>query len=201
MSKKIPTSSHHSDIRALSVLLRKRAMPHWLTRVLVLGVVAWVWIWLCRQLLTFGELVRYERLEALGPQVVSFMTKINPYLWWGIVAILTLILLSLLRTWLKSSIVASRRALVSVAELQQLAGTMSPEGVDVLAWVWDHEAGPVTLGDLLRAREQIRTGRVRKLAMARAQWQALEQAMGNTQSAAHVLPTHADGTESSQARV
>lgn len=177
MVKSNPTPSHHSDIRALSALLRKRTLPQWLLRGAVLVLVVWLWIWLMRQLLTFGDLVRYDRLEALGPQVVSFMTKINPYVWWGIVAILSLIVLSSLRSWVKASVAKGRRALLSVGEVQQLARSMSPEGVDVLKWVWDHEAGPITLGDLLVAREQIRSGRVRKLAMARAQRQALEQVL------------------------
>ena len=58
-----------------------------------------------------------------------------------------------------------------------MAQNLSFDGVDVLKWVWSHEEGPVTVGDLLRARDQIRSGRVRKLAMARAQHRALEDAL------------------------
>ena len=172
--------SHHSDIRALSALVRKRSLTHWVTRAAILVVVAWVWLWICRQILIFGELMRYDRLEPLGPQVVSFMTKMNPYLWWVITAILTLILLSVIRTWLKNSLARSRKALVSVGDLQQLANIMTPEGIEVLQWVWDDEQGPISLGDLLRTREEIQSGRPRKLAMVRAQQAALQSALGVT---------------------
>lgn len=170
--------SHHSDIRALSALVRKRSLSHWITRAAILVVLTWVWLWICRQILIVGELMPYDRLEPLGPQVVSFMTKINPYLWWVIVAILTLILLTVIRTWLKNSVSRSRKALVSVGDLQQLVNVMSPEGVEVLQWVWDDEQGPLSLGDLLRAREEIRSGRPRKLAMVRSQRAALRNALG-----------------------
>jgi hypothetical protein len=170
--------SHHSDIRALSALVRKRSITHWVTRAAILVVVTWIWLWICRQILIVGELMRYDRLEPLGPQVVSFMTKMNPYLWWVITAILTLILLSVIRTWLKNSLARSRKAMVSVGDLQQLANVMTPEGIEVLQWVWDDEQGPVSLGDLLRAREEIRSGRPRKLAMVRAQRAALQSALG-----------------------
>jgi hypothetical protein len=168
--------SHHSDIRALSALVTKRSLTPWITRAAILVVVTWIWLWICRQILVFGELMRYDRLEPLGPQVVSFLTKMNPYLWWVITAILTLILLSVIRAWLKNSIARSRKTLLSVGDLQQLVGVMSPEGVEVLQWVWDDEQGPITLGDLLRAREEIRFGRPRKLAMVRAQQAALQNA-------------------------
>jgi len=143
--------SHHSDIRALSALVTKRSLTPWITRAAILVVVTWIWLWICRQILVFGELMRYDRLEPLGPQVVSFLTKMNPYLWWVITAILTLILLSVIRAWLKNSIARSRKTLLSVGDLQQLVGVMSPEGVEVLQWVWDDEQGPITLGDLSQA--------------------------------------------------
>jgi drug/metabolite transporter superfamily protein YnfA len=105
------------------------------------------------------------------------MTRFNPYLWIGIIVILSLILLSVLRTWLKASVVRGRAAIVSVSVVQNLAQNLSVDGVDVFKWVWRHEEGPVTIGDLLSTRDQIRSGRVRKLAMARAQHRALEEAL------------------------
>jgi len=194
---KAKISSHHSDIRALSALVRKRSLTHWVTRAAILVVVTWIWLWICRQILIFGELMRYDRLEPLGPQVVSFMTKINPYLWWVITAILTLILLSVIRTWLKNSLARSRKALVSVGDLQQLANVMTPEGVEVLQWVWDDEQGPISLGDLLRAREEIQSGRPRKLAMVRAQRAALQSAVGAAGALAGTASTLDDVTSRS----
>lgn len=148
---------------------------------------ALIWAWIFNQILIAGSLIRYDGLQSLGSQVVSFMTRINPYLWWGIAIILTLIVLSLARAWFKSSIAAGKRVMVSVGEVQKLSQSMSPQGVEVLLWVWDKEIGPVTVGDLLLAREQIRSGRARKIAAAKAQYQALSDAVTNGQPVQQAL--------------
>ena len=70
----------------------------------------------------------------------------------------------------------TRRMSVSVADVQKLARDMSPQAVDVLLWVWNQEAGPVAIGDLIVTRQELRSGRVRKLAMVRAQHDALVRA-------------------------
>jgi hypothetical protein len=162
-----------TDVQHLNRLLRKRCMPGWLVRAAVLVTVTFVWVWIGKQILIGGSLVSYDLLQSLGPQVVSFMTQINPYLWWAVTIALSLIVLSLAHSWFKASVKRGRQGIVSVTDIQSLAQDMSPEGAEVLLWTWDHEAGPVTIGDLIGAREQISSGRVRKLANARAQHQAL----------------------------
>ena len=162
-----------TDTQQLSALLRRLCLPRWIGRSAVLVIVALAWLWIAKQILIGGSLISYEGLQSLGTQVVTFLTRINPYLWWAVTIILSLIVLSLARSWLKSSIKRGRQVAVSVADVQKLAQGMSTEGVDVLLWVWDQDAGPVTIGDLIAAREQLKSGRVRKLATARAQHQAL----------------------------
>ena len=177
MTKNTDSLTPESDARVLSAALRKLCLPKWLWRFGVVAATVFVWIWLAKQILTFGNLIRYDGLAPLGEQVVSFMTRFNPYLWIGIIVILSLILLSVLRTWLKASVMRGRATIVSVSVVQNLAQNLSVDGVDVFKWVWRHEEGPVTIGDLLSTRDQIRSGRVRKLAMARAQQRALEEAL------------------------
>ncbi len=172
-----------SDARVLSATLRRLCLPKWVWRGGVITVIALVWLWMSQQILTVGGLIRYDGLQSLGEQVVSFMTRINPYLWMGIVAILTLIVLSLLRAWLKASIARGRESIVSVSVIQSLAQKLSAQGIDVLQWVWRHEEGPVTIGDLLRTRDQLRAGRVRKLSVARTQHRLLEEAMAGLSQA------------------
>jgi hypothetical protein len=145
----------------------------WIWRTSVLLVSAIVWVWICEQILMAGSLIRYDALQSLGAQVVTFMTRINPYLWWGLTAILTLIVLSLARNWFKASVLRGRNTAVSVADIQKLSDRLSPSAADVLLWVWNHESGPVTVGDLLTTRQQLTAGRIRKLAAARSQYQAL----------------------------
>lgn len=165
--------STKTDIQQLNALLFRLCLPRWVSRTVVLVLATLAWVWVARQILIAGSLISYEGLQSLGTQVVSFLTRINPYLWWAVIIILTLIVLSLARNWLKASIKRGRQNPVSVADIQKLSQTMTPEGVDVLLWVWDQEAAPVAVGDLMAARQQLRSGRVRKLATARAQHQAL----------------------------
>ncbi|MFO7747185.1 MAG: hypothetical protein R6V42_05195, partial [Orrella sp.] len=84
--------------------------------------------------------------------------------------------------------------------VQNLAQNLSSEGIDVMKWVWNHDDGPVTIGDLLRTRDQIRSGRIRKLAMARSQHRLLEEALAsasiepaqaeeNSNADSHPIPT------------
>lgn len=162
-----------SDLQQINALLRKLCLPRWLWRASLLALAALVWIWIAKQILIGGSLVRYDRLETLGPQVVSLMTQINPYLWWGLTIILSFIVLSLARGWLKSSVQKGRLVHVSVGDIQKLSQGMTPEAVDVLLWAWDHESGPITIGDLIATRNQLQGGRIRKLANARAQHQLL----------------------------
>lgn len=177
MPKNTDSLTPENDARVLSAILRQLCLPKWLWRSGVVAATVMVWIWLAKQILSFGNLIRYDGLEPLGEQVVSFMTRFNPYLWIGVIVILSLILLSVLRTWLKASVMRGRASIVSVTVVQNLAQNLSVDGVDVFKWVWRHEEGPVTIGDLLSTRDQIRSGRVRKLAMARAQQRALEEAL------------------------
>lgn len=177
MPKNRDSLTPESDARVLSAALRKLCLPKWLWRSGVIAVAVIFWLWLAQQILIFGNLIRYDGLEPLGEQVVSFMTRFNPYLWIGIIVILSIIVLSLVRAWFRASVRQGRESVVAVSAVQHLAQNLSADGVDVLKWVWRHEEGPVTVGDLLRARDQIRSGRVRKLAMARAQYRALEEAL------------------------
>lgn len=172
-----------SDLQQLNALLRRLCLPRWLWRAGLLALAVLVWIWIAKQILIGGSLVRYDGLQSLGPQVVSFMTQINPYLWWGLTIILSLIVLSLARGWLKSNIQKGRLVAVSVGDIQKLSQNMTPEAVDVLLWAWDHESGPITIGDLIATRNQLQGGRIRKLANARAQHQLLLDARASDQAA------------------
>lgn len=172
-----------SDLQQLNALLRRLCLPRWLWRAGLLALAVLVWIWIAKQILIGGSLVRYDGLQSLGPQVVSFMTQINPYLWWGLTIILSLIVLSLARGWLKSNIQKGRLVAVSVGDIQKLSQNMTPEAVDVLLWAWDHESGPITIGDLIATRNQLQGGRIRKLANARAQHQLLLDARASPQAA------------------
>lgn len=174
------STTSRDDTRALNTTIRKLLLPTRLVQAGVIAAVVIIWVWIAQQILRLGGMIRYDGLKSLGPEFVRIMTDINPYLWWGVVAILSLIVLSVTRTWLINSQKRSRSVLIPVADVQRLANTLSVESIQVLRWVWDENTDPVTVGDLIVTRQQLGSGRVRKLAMAQAQAQALAAACEST---------------------
>ena len=167
-------SSFSQDTRLLATTLWRLAMPRVITRIAVLAVVVAIWLWISNTVITLGKKVRYDGFEAFGQQVVDFLTRINPYIWWGVVLILTLMVLSGLRNWLRHSFKYGKQAIVPLSVVQELSHRLSPEVIEVLRWVWTDTEVPVTVGDLQQTLRETRSGRVRKLALARAQLSALQ---------------------------
>ena len=164
------------DTHLLRSTLLKLAIPRLLTRVAVVLATVAVWLWLCSTILQRGRTVHYDGFEAFGPQVVEFLVRINPYIWWGVVLILSLCVLGGLRGWLRRSYARGRAATVPLGVVTHLATSLSPEALDVLRWVWEDKEVPITVGMLYATLRQMRTGRVNKMALARAQKAALDRA-------------------------
>lgn len=164
------------DTQLLRSALFKLALPRVLRRIAVVLVTLGVWLWLCSTILRRGRTVRYDGFEAFGPQVVDFLVRINPYLWWGVVLILTLCVLSGLRGWLRRSFARGRATTVPLDVVDDLAARLSPEVLGVLRWVWEDTEVPITIGVLQTTLRQARSGRVGKMALARAQKAALDRA-------------------------
>ncbi|MEI6113480.1 MAG: hypothetical protein WCP99_02830 [Burkholderiales bacterium] len=164
------------DTHLLRSTLLKLAIPRLLTRVAVVLATVAVWLWLCSTILQRGRTVRYDGFEAFGPQVVDFLVRINPYIWWGVVLILSLCVLGGLRGWLRRSYARGRAATVPLGVVTHLAASLSPEALDVLRWIWEDKEVPITVGMLYATLRQMRTGRINKMALARAQKAVLDRA-------------------------
>jgi hypothetical protein len=115
--------------------------------------------------------------EILGKTVVDFIMQYQKYFWWAIAFILVLIAFSLISSWLKGSLKRGRAALVPISEARKLCAGLSPQALEVLNWVWKDQTTPITVGNLQTTLSQVRSGRVRKIALAREQKAALEQAL------------------------
>ena len=170
------TQNLRKDSRLLSNTLLRLALPRIITRLVILALVAVLWIWLCTFTLKKGATVRYNGFEAFGPQVVDFLTRMNPYIWWVVVLIISLCVMAFTRNWLYNSFARGRAALVPLDVFRRLCAALSPEVLDVLRRVWKDPEVPVTLGNLRATLNQIRSGRVRKMALARAQKAELDLA-------------------------
>lgn len=152
----------------------KLALRRMVLTAVAVATAALVWLIVASWLLDFGKNLRFDGLQALGQSTVDLLAKINPYLWWGIVAIWSLIVFFLVRGGIRASIEAGRATPVSTGALSSLANGLSDEVKSVLRWVWGDRAEPFTLGDLQRAHIELRHGRIGKIAMVQEQADILE---------------------------
>ena len=135
--------------------------------------------------------------EILGKTVIDFVMQYQKFFWWLIAALLVLFVLSGLMSWLKSSVKRGRAALVPLGEMRKLCTGLSQEALDVLDWVWRDKSNPVTIGNIQSTLTQLRSGRQRKLDLARAQKLELEMALtpktGNPTTAPSDAPRAPNG--------
>jgi hypothetical protein len=115
--------------------------------------------------------------DILGKTVIDFVMQYQKFFWWLIAALLVLFVLSGLMSWLKASLKRGRAALVPLGEVRKLCAGLSQEALDVLDWVWRDKSNPVTVGNIQTTLTQLRSGRQRKLDLARAQKLELELAL------------------------
>jgi len=162
------------DCRLIGQTLLKLALPRLLIRAVVLVVAAIVWLLASSWLLDFGRGLSFDGLQALGQQATSFMAKINPYLWWGVVVIWTLIVFFVVRAWVNADIAATRARPVAPGDLAALAAQLSDESTSVLRWVWGSRDEPFTLGDLRQALTELRHSRIGKMELVRQQGDILD---------------------------
>ncbi|MCJ9710109.1 hypothetical protein LWS69_13850, partial [Bordetella hinzii] len=163
------------DGRLIGQTLLKLALPRLVFRAIVLAVIAVIWLLASSWLLAFGKTLAFDSLHSLGQQTVDLLTRINPYFWWGVVAIWTLIVFFGARNWLYASLAAGRAQVVPRDVLAQLRSKLSEEVVDVLRWVWGDREEPFTVGDLQRSYFELRRNRIGKIALVREQAAILDQ--------------------------
>lgn len=163
------------DSRLIGQTLLKLAMPRLVLRAIVLVIVAVIWLLVSAWLLAFGKTLSFESLHSLGQQTVELLTRINPYVWWGVAVIWSLIVFFSARAWLYGSLAHGRTRIVPASVLTPLHARLSPEVVDVLRWVWGDRQEPFTIGDLQRSHQELRRNRIGKIALVREQAAILDQ--------------------------
>lgn len=164
------------DGRQIGQTLLKLALPRLVLRAIVLVIAAVIWLLVSSWLLSFGKTMSFDNLQSLGQQTVELLTRINPYVWWGVVVLWSLIVFFSARGWLYASLAHGRMRVVPATELAALRARLSPEVVDVLRWVWGERDEPFTIGDLQRSHQEVRRNRIGKIALVREQSAILDQA-------------------------
>ena len=177
------TADLRKDAYLLGNTLLRLALPRLLIRVTVVLTISAITLFFVQTILAQGKswlefgLHVTGLAEILGKTVVDFIMQYQKYFWWAMAFTLVLIVFSLVSGWLKGSLKRGRAALVPISEARKLCAGLSPQALEVLNWVWKDQTTPITVGNLQTTLSQVRSGRVRKIALAREQKAALEQAL------------------------
>ncbi len=167
-------ASVRQDCRLIGQTLLKLALPRLILRAIVIAVALVVWYLAANWILNFGRTVNYEFLHSLGQPTMDMVQKVNPYIWWVVAGIWTLIVFFTLRAWLSASLASGSATPVETSVLADLAPNLSDETLGVLRWTWGDRQEPFTVGDLRRALSEIRHNRAGKIAMVAEQARILE---------------------------
>lgn len=156
--------------RADAALLRntvlKLTAPGRVATVAVIVLAALLWWWLLHRVIRFGQELDYSGLEALGPQVLGFVQQYNPFFWWGVVAICTLIIAYFLYGFVDATNQRIRAKRVDADIVALLASRLSAPALQVLRWSWQNRREPITVGVLQQTRHELASGRASKIALA-----------------------------------
>jgi len=181
-SSSLATPQDTSVLR--STLLKLTATQKILCTVVV-AVVAIVWYDLLNRMVAFGDEIDYSGLQVLGGEGIAFLQRYNPFFWWALVALCTLIIAYLLFGFVQSSRQRVQAKIVGAETFQSLVAQLSEPARDVLRWAWQDRSQPVTVGVLQRTAEELRSGRAGKIVLSRLQAQLLDQPAAATASRYH----------------
>ncbi|QIM48176.1 hypothetical protein G9Q38_02785 [Pusillimonas sp. DMV24BSW_D] len=161
------------DFSALRNTLLKLTATHKIICTVVVVVVALVWYYLLQRVVAFGHTVDYTGLEVLGGPTIEFLNRYNPYFWWALVALCTLIIAYFLINFVRAGRKRVNAQVVATNTMQSLVAQLSEPAKDVLRWVWDNPREPITVGDLQQTSQELRNGRAQKIAISREHLQLL----------------------------
>jgi hypothetical protein len=177
------TANTRKDVYLLGNTLLRLGLPRLIIRLVVSLSVLTLLLYCVQGILARGKAWLEFSLhisglnDILGKTVIDFVMQYQKFFWWLIAALLVLFVLSGLMSWLKASVKRGRAALSPLGEIRKLCAGLSQEALDVLDWVWRDKSTPVTIGNIHSTLTQLRSGRQRKLDLARAQKLELELAL------------------------
>lgn len=167
-------ASVRQDCRLIGQTLLKLALPRLVLRAIVIAVALVVWYLVATWILDFGKRMNYDFLHTLGQPTMDMAQRINPYVWWVVAGIWTLIVFFSVRAWFYASLASGAATPVGTDTLAELAPNLSEESLGVLRWTWGDRQEPFTVGDLRRSLYELRHNRVGKIDMVADQARILE---------------------------
>lgn len=145
-------------------------------------ITAVVWWSLLSWLLAVGRGIDYSGLQFLGAKTVLLLQQYNPFFWWGLIALCTLLLIYLLAGFVAATQRSVRNKLVSQSLVQRLTQQLSAAGHQVLDWSWENRREPVTVGVLQQTLAEMRSGRAGKITLAHQHQTLLDAKKANADS-------------------
>lgn len=175
MKQTSSTLATPQDTAVLRSTLLKLTATQKILCTVVVAVVVIVWYDLLNRMVAFGDEIDYSGLQALGGEAIAFLQRYNPFFWWALVALCTLIIAYLLFGFVQASRQRVRAKIVSAGTFQTLVAQLSEPARDVLRWAWQDRSQPVTVGVLQRTADELRSGRAGKILLSRQQAQLLDE--------------------------
>src|SRR3546814_15774024 len=113
-----------------------------------MAVVSLTWYDLLNRLVAFSHNIDYSGLHALGKDMVQLLELYNPYFWWAVVVLCTLIIAYFLILFVQGTRRRIHARLVTAEIIDALAQQLSAPARKVLQWVWPDRNAPITVCDL-----------------------------------------------------
>lgn len=148
---------------------------HTVLCIVVVAVVALAWFSALKRVLAFGKTVDYSGLSSLGVQAIALLQQYNPFFWWAVVVLCTLIIAYFLKLFIQASHRQAMARIVSESVVARLANELGNTALDVLNWAWVNRREPLRVGDLDRALGELRNGRAARIQLARRHQALLDQ--------------------------
>lgn len=166
-----------ADRRLLRQTVHAHTLGLFLAGLLGLVIVLWIWARLAQKLLQFGLHIDFDRLHVAGPEAMAILQRINPWFWWVVVILATLIVLRILFAIGRMLAAQARQRPIRSEAFNRLVHQLSAPALDVLLWAWSTPDEPLCVGDVQQAAHELAAHRASRLQTARAQRKALQDAL------------------------
>lgn len=175
MKSDYPDHQLRQDTQVLKQALHKLNATAIIISVVTIVVVAVIWWGLLNRLISFGTSLDYSGLEGLGVQNIARLKQYNPFFWWTIVALISLLIVYMLYQFCTNVFLRNRQKIVDETTIANLSRALSPAAKKVIFWIWQDPMHPITVGVLQRSLEEIKTGRFEKIHLAQLHIELLKK--------------------------
>lgn len=188
MKSDYPVKNRRQDSQTLRHALYRLNATATILCVVMISVVGIIWWGLLNRLISFGANLDYSGLEALSVQNLALLKQYNPFFWWTVVGLISLLLAYVLLNITRSIFRHNRERIVDKATIAGLARELSPNAKAVMLWVWTDPMHPITVGVLQRGYQEIRTGRLEKMQLAQEHSDLLQASEEKPDDGPQLLP-------------